>query len=199
MSTTIPKHMGKCPVHGGLPAPLVISTQRGSHDIVAHQQHGCTHKVVWVPEGDEPDFGKYDDEKLRVCIEQGSCHVCGEMNLPRMAICIPHKRHPLDCQLIQIGGIMRPMVVQPWVCTPCLKFAVSHCPPLRKALAEVRGIVCFVDKYRLVSTHWKPVNPTDPIPPEGSRVLSLIKIAMLDFTWMPLGEWARRWAPESLK
>lgn len=193
----IPEHMKNCRVYGGLPVPQVVSTRKGHHELGPTTEHGFTHKTAWVPEDDVPDFGKYDDDKLRRCIRDRVCHVCwrspADLVLDgRLILCLPNRRSPEEGQNIEVNGRLVPLVIQPWVCVPCLMFACSHCPPLRQAIAERRGLVAFPQEVRLVLTHWKPAEPEDPIPPPGARVLSLLKIAIVRARYMPLHEWAER-------
>ncbi len=194
MSRPVPKHMSKCPLHGGLPVPAIVATLKGHIALAASKWRGFTHMTEWVPEATEPDFGKYDEEKLRRCIAGGYCHVCTGPVSPRI-ICDPSIRYASDLQLIDVDGRLCPMTIKPWVCAGCLQFAVHNCPPLRKAMLEGRGLVAFIDEFRLVSTYWQPANPGDPVPPPGSKVLSFIKVAIVKARYWPLDGWAGRFAP----
>jgi hypothetical protein len=180
-------------MHGGLPMPAVIATRKGHIEIVPSAWAIGTHMTAWVPECDEPDFGKYDEEKLRRCIHGRYCHVCTRKADP-LLICVPKVRAITESQHIEVGGRVVPMVVQPWVCAECLKYAAHACPPLRKAIDEKRGVVAFVDEAQLVVTYWKPADPKDPTPPPGATVISFLKVALVHARYMPLPEWVRRFA-----
>lgn len=191
----IPTHMSKCPVHGGLPVPAVVATRKGHIDLCPSSWPWFSHMTRWVPEGDDPDFAKYDEQKLRECVAGRFCHVCTQpLEIPRL-LCLPKHRKPDDDQMIDVRGQMVPLVKQPWVCHNCLRYAVRKCPPLRAAIDEGRGLVAWVSEHAVVATQWQPAAPGDPQPPEGATVLSFIKIAIVKARYMPLPEWARRFAP----
>ena len=196
----IPPHLSKCPRHGGLPVPAVVATLKGHIGLEECRRGDFTHQTAWVPEGTDPDFGSYDEEKHRQCMERRYCHVCTRVPNP-MLICLPKHRKPESEQTIRIGGArgrMVPLVKQPWVCVECLAYACGVCPPLRKAIEEGRGLVAYVDEAVLVATQWKPAGPEDPKPPEGARVLSNLKVALVRARYVPLGEWVSRFtAPPS--
>lgn len=185
--------MAGCPVHGGLPVPAIVATLKGHIDLAPSTWAGSTHMTRWVPEGDAPDFGKYDEEQLRRCIHDRWCHVCTRPVESPM-ICLPKHNNTWDGQHIEYAGRWVPLVIQPWVCAECLKFATKYCPPLRKAIDERRGLVAYIDEARLVATQWQPAGPEDPVPPEGAKVLSFLKLALVRARYMPLPEWVRRFA-----
>lgn len=190
----IPSHMSECAVHGGLPVPRVVATTKGHSAITEADelsaQAGATHQIVWVPENDTPDFGKYDDTKQRQSMVERRCHVCWKAD-GLMLLCDPGRTATTDGQQMAFAtGREYPLVKQPWVCPSCLSFACQHCPPLRKAIAERRGLVFYPMVSTLVSTFYKAVDVGDPQPPDGSRVISSIKVAVVKSRVTPLHEWA---------
>lgn len=188
----IPEHLRQNRVHGGLPVPEVVSTLKGHLDLAPSSWPDSDMMTVWVPEGTDPDFGKYDEEKHRRCMHGGWCHVCGKIRRPLM-LCDPTRTEPLDGQHIEYGGKRRPLIRQPWVCAECLAFAVKHCPPLKQAIEERRGVVFFPVRTMLVQVFYGPTKPTDPQPPTPeTRVIMGIKVAILTGRSMPLPDWAGR-------
>ncbi|MCC6426258.1 MAG: hypothetical protein IT435_05505 [Phycisphaerales bacterium] len=188
----IPAHLSGCPVQGGLPVPMVVCPVKGRIGLGPAKWPGMDLQTEWEPDPDcrVLDFGKYDEEKLRRSIAERRCHVCWD-DTDASVVCVPRSRWPYEGQTIDIDGRTCPMVIQPWVCVPCLAYAVGACPPLGRAIAEGRGLVFYVRRHRLVYTHWKPANPEDPAPPAGAKVLSFIKIAIQEANTFRLARWAK--------
>lgn len=183
-------------MHAGLPVPQVVATMKGRGGLCPTTRFpGFTHVTTWEPTGEAPNFGQYDDEKLRTCMMESRCHVCWLTDGP-LILCLPGLTSLNDAQRIQVGSRMAPMVLQPWVCPPCLAFACAHCPPLRAAIKSQRGLVVYPHATRLVMTAWKPAEADDPMPPLGAVVLSLIKVAILKARTVPLPEWAKKFGRE---
>lgn len=194
--TRIPSHLRGNRMHGGLPVPDVVSSTKGHHELCASSWNGADLMTYWFPENDSPDFGKYDDEKQRLHMARKTCHVCTRASYKASMVLVdPQRRKRTDGQQMLLDGRLHPLISQPWVCVECLRFAVDHCPPLKTAIEEKRGLVFYPIKTQLVLTYWQPVGPNDPVPPEGSTVLSYLKIAvLLDRRCVDLHEWvaARR-------
>lgn len=192
MTVVIPKHLQANRVVGGLPVPHVVSTTRGHH--VLRRVHpldwgfDVDYVIEWQADNDTPDFAKYDEAKQRESVLGRLCHVCWKKP-HSLLLCLP--TGVTQTIVFGTGDRPYPLVKQPWVCFDCLAFAARHCPPLRSAIAARTGWVAHVTSHRAVKTFWQPVTQEDPAPPPGAKVLSYIKIAVLDAKWAPLHEWIK--------
>jgi len=171
MPSNVPAHLSHLPFLGGLPVPRVVADHRvGRIALAPSTWDGFDLMTVWEGESGGPDFGKYDEEKQRRCVVEQWCHVCGAGG--DLMVCVP--RTP---KLITLNGVQMAVVHQPWVCGPCLAYAIRVCPPLRRLAEEGRGLVIFgLQDQRPIQTMWRPADPGDPVPPPGSMVLSTHKL-----------------------
>lgn len=197
--SNIPKHMAHMQVQGNLPVPQVVSTTKVRIRLIPCEWPD----VADLQTSSEPlnstlDFGKYDEDKLRRCIKDKTCHVCGGAGHGSLLVCAPGVSSLDEMQSISVGMRDVPMTIKPWVCAGCLAFAVGHCPPLKERIAAKRGIVIFPKQTAIVSTYWKPADPGDPVPPVGMSVLSYFKIAFLSASTMPLWQWAQRFQSKAV-
>ena len=189
MSTTahtIPPHLSHLPVVAGLPVPFVVARHRvGRSALALSSWEGFDLMTVWEGESGPPDFGKYDDERARLSMALQLCHVCGKDQ---------QGKHPLVCvpgepQRRKIEGKPATVIIQPWICAPCLGYAAATCRPLIDARAIGRGLVLAISKFSLVTVGYKPVNPEDPVPPAGAKVLMEFKILPMKAAVQKLDEW----------
>lgn len=189
----IPVHLQGAHRQSGLPVAHVAAIARGRGGLAPSTWKGAELETIWIPDTDCTvfDFGRYDPVRLRQCVLERRCHVCWSPANATM-ICMSDRVKPADGPQMLIDGASVPVVVQPWVCAPCLSFALQHCPPLRAAIASSRGLVAYVHKHRHMYNYWRREAPDDPVPPEGARVLSLITTAITDAKFFTLRDWARR-------
>lgn len=182
--TPIPPHLAHLPRSGNLPVPHVVARHKiGRSALALSTWEGFDLMTVWEGESGPPDFGKYDDERLRQSMVHGVCHLC--WTKPKYPlVCVP--REP---QRREVDGKPATLLVQPWVCAPCLGYAVQTCPPLMMAIERGNGLVFSIRTFRLVSTLWQRANDDDPVAPEGARVLSMFKILPMKAGVQELREW----------
>ena len=174
MSVFVPPHLEHRPQRSGLPVPWVVAdSPRGRSALVPSVWAQADLMTVWEADGYAPDFGRYDDQRLRESMHGRLCHVCSGLPRDPLVCCPswPDRR--------SVGGVAMTLLAQPWVCAPCLAYACRTCGPLSKAILEGRGwVFAALEDAALVATYWQPVNPEDPVPPKGSTVLSGFKIAI---------------------
>lgn len=174
MSDFIPEHLRKNQILGGMPVPVVVAGGTKTRiELVPSTWPVGDLMTMSVPVSGPPDFGKYDEALNRECIAGRWCHVCGEPH-PFLLICAPH-----GPQLRDFRGKPTPMLIQPWVCPPCLAFASRTCPPLRKVIEAGGGeVYSGLEKNQQAVAYWQPVYPEDPIPPEGKTVICSFKVVL---------------------
>lgn len=121
----------------------------------------------------EPRIALPHPERVRRCVLEGLCQVCGEKvdDGPRLVCDIR-----LGQEQFRAGKRLVPLLIDAWTCRGCIDFSLAECPNLtRRSYVDVLTVA----EWLLVPSMERPKWIPDEVPygPVG-----FVKIAALDYT-----------------
>ncbi len=138
-----------------------------------------------------PVFGKMDYARQRQCVDRKLCQVCREKMFRMFALQV------IPSWLVE-GAVKFPLLTEPCICAGCARYALEHCPGLKRDLSHKDFLSAEVFQYKLVAGLLTAMEQNDY--PELDRVLrefggpavGYLKLKLTNYDRLTLDEFTER-------